>query len=201
MAKFYESITPELRTFIEAQHLFFTASATAESRVNLSPKGMDTLRVLDERTVAYLDLTGSGNETAAHLKADGRLTIMVCSFEANPRILRLYGRGRLIFPRDGAWAEMHALFPDLPGERQIGAWAEMHALFPDLPGERQIVVLAVESLQTSCGFGVPFYAYAGPRPALVDWAEKTGSPGIAEYQWNKNRVSIDGLPSDTATMV
>ncbi|MBE2240967.1 MAG: pyridoxamine 5'-phosphate oxidase family protein [Caldilineaceae bacterium] len=182
MAKFYESITPELRAFIEAQHLFFTASATAESRVNLSPKGMDTLRVLDARTVAYLDLTGSGNETAAHLKADGRLTIMVCSFEANPRILRLYGRGRLIFPRDGAWAEMHCLFPTLPGERQI-------------------VVLTVESLQTSCGFGVPFYAYAGTRPALVDWAEKKGPLGISEYQRSKNRISIDGLPSDTATVI
>ncbi len=136
MAKFYDAITPQLRDFIETQQMFFTASATAESRVNLSPKGIDTLRILDDSTVAYLDLTGSGNETAAHLKADGRLTLMVCSFDQSAMILRLYGRGHLVFPRN---AECESL----------------HAHFPALPGERQIVLLDVEAVQTSCGFGVP----------------------------------------------
>ena len=178
MAKFYDLLTPELRTFVEAQHLFFTASTAADGRINLSPKGMDTLRVLDEHTVAYLDLTGSGNETAAHLKADGRLTIMVCSFDASPRILRLYGRGRLVFPRDAEWAMLRPHFPDLPGARQIA-------------------VLAVESLQTSCGFGVPFYTFEGARSTLVDWAEKKGIDGLADYRRKHNRVSIDGLPNDT----
>lgn len=178
MARFYDFLTPELRTFVAAQHIFFTASAATGSRVNLSPKGMDTLRVLDERTVAYLDLTGSGNETAAHLKADGRLTVMVYSFDANPRVLRLYGRGRLVFPHDAEWTTLRPHFPDLPGVRQI-------------------VVLAVESLQTSCGFGVPHYTFASGRAALVDWAEKKGEDGLVDYRRKNNRVSIDGLPNDT----
>jgi hypothetical protein len=178
MAKFYDSITPELRTFIAAQHIFFTASAAASGRVNLSPKGMDTLRVLDERTVAYLDATGSGNETAAHLKADGRLTIMLCSFDAAPAILRLYGRGRLVFPRDPAWVELRPLWGDLPGERQI-------------------VVLDVESLQTSCGFGVARYEFKGERLALRDWAEAKGEEALTAYRRKHNRLSIDGFASET----
>lgn len=178
MAKFYSAITPELRSFMEAQHLFFTASATDRSRINLSPKGMDTFRMLDEHTVAYLDLTGSGNETAAHLKHDGRLTIMFCSFDASPRILRLYGQGRLVFPRDAEWAALHSQFPTQAGERQI-------------------VVMAVESLQTSCGFGVPLYEYVAERPALRDFAEKKGHEGLVAYRWKNNRVSIDGLASAT----
>jgi hypothetical protein len=178
MAKFYSSITPELRSFIDAQQVFFTASAAANSRINLSPKGMNTLRVLDEQTVAYLDATGSGNETAAHLKADGRLTIMLCSFDAAPRILRLYGQGRLVFPRDAAWAELRAHFDELPGERQI-------------------VVLDVESVQTSCGFGVPRYEFKSKRRALQEWAQSKGEEALAEYRRKNNRVSIDGLVSET----
>lgn len=179
MAKFYDSIEPHLQKFIKEQMIFFTASATAESRVNLSPKGIDSLRVLDEHTVAYIDLTGSGNETAAHIKADGRLTIMFCSFGAKPLILRLYGRGRLVFPRDAEW----------------DAW---HAHFPTYPGERQIVVLDVDSLQTSCGFGVPV-AVAGfeKRDTLEEYCENKGVEGLEEYRRRKNSVSIDGLPSDT----
>jgi hypothetical protein len=178
MAKFYNALTPELRSFIEAQHVFFVATVAENSRINLSPKGMDSLRVLDERTVAYLDLTGSGNETAAHLKADGRITLMFCSFDAAPRILRLYGRGRLILKNDPAWSEMIARFPALPGARQI-------------------VVMDVHSAQTSCGFGVPFYEFKGERPALIDWALKKGEAGLEEYRRKHNRLSIDGLPSDT----
>ncbi len=178
MAKFYDAITPQLRDFIEAQQIFFTASATAESRVNLSPKGIGTLRILDDNTVAYLDLTGSGNETAAHLKADGRLTIMVCSLDHSPMILRLYGRGRLVFPRDAEWETLHPHFPTLPGERQI-------------------VLLDVEAAQTSCGFGVPRYEFIEQRETLPKWAAQQGEAKMEAYRREKNSVSIDGLSSDT----
>jgi len=178
LAKFHASITPELKAFIEAQKVFFVASAMAEGRINLSPKGADTLRVLDERTVAWLDLTGSGNETAAHLKHDGRLTLMLCSFDASPMILRLYGRGRLIYPHQATWPE-----------------AVQH--FPQLPGMRQIVHLHVESLQTSCGFGVPVADDMHERPRLIQWCEKKGEQELAEYRARNNRRSIDGLTSDT----
>lgn len=178
MAKFYDEISPTLREFIGAQLVFFTASATAESRVNLSPKGCDAFRVLDENTVAYLDLTGSGNETAAHIKADGRLTLMFCSFGAQPLILRLYGRARLVFPRDAQWDEVAQLFPALAGARQI-------------------VVLDVTMVQTSCGFGVPIAQEMRPRPTLEEYCENKGVDGLIEYRRKKNIRSIDGLPSDT----
>jgi len=183
MAKFYDELTPQLQEFIRQQMVFFMASAVGDSRVNLSPKGVDCLRVIDERTVAYLDLTGSGNETAAHIKAGGNLTMMFCSFGAKPLILRLYGKGRLIFPRETAW-EM---------------W---HAHFPDYPGERQIVVLDVTSVQTSCGFGVPI-AVGGfeKRDTLEEYCENKGVEGLEEYRRRKNSVSIDGLPSDTVPFV
>jgi hypothetical protein len=176
MAKFYPRLDDGLREFIAEQKIFFTATAPAEGRINLSPKGMDTLRCLDERTVAYLDLTGSGNEAAAHLAADGRMTIMMCSFSAQPLILRLYGRGRVVRPGDGEW---DALRPR----------------FPTLPGERQIVVLELESAQTSCGFAVPVYELKGERQMLVEWTLKKGEDGLREYRREKNRVSIDGLPT------
>lgn len=176
MGKFYDEITPTLQEFIAEQQMFFTASATSSGRVNLSPKGMDTFRCLDAHTVAYLDLTGSGNETAAHLRADGRMTIMFCAFAGKPLILRLYGQGELV---------------RLDSERGC----ELHSLFPSLPGERQIVVLHVTSVQTSCGFGVPLYEFKEPRPLLVDWAEQKGAEGMKAYRRLKNRVSIDGLPT------
>lgn len=178
MARFYDQITPELRAFIERQLVFFTASAAAEGRINLSPKGADTLRVLDERTIAYLDLTGSGNETAAHLKHDGRLTIMLCSFDQKPMILRLYGRGRVVLERDDGWESLRGHFAQLPGTRQI-------------------VVLDVESLQTSCGFGVPIAAEMTERPKMREWCEAKGEEGLAEYRRRNNAVSIDGLSNDT----
>lgn len=176
MAKLYPELTAALRAFIADQPVFFTASATPTGHVNVSPKGMDTFRCLDDRTVAYLDLTGSGNETAAHLKADGRLTVMFCAFEGPPTILRLYGRGRIVHPRDEAWAGLHPLFPELPGERQI-------------------VVLDVNLVQTSCGFGVPLMDFRAHRPTLVDWAQNKGEDGLLEYRNLKNRESLDGLPT------
>lgn len=176
MAKFYAALTAELMDFIRAQRMFFTASAAAEGRINLSPKGLQTLHILNPARVAYLDLTGSGAETAAHLLADGRLTLMFCSFEGPPLILRLYGKGTLVRPNEAAW---HDLYP----------------VFPPIPGARQIVLLDIESVQTSCGFGVPLYAFCGERDALVNWSEKKGEAGLRQYRAEKNRISIDGLPT------
>lgn len=176
MAKFYPALDDNLKAFIARQHIFFVATAPNEGRINLSPKGLDSLRIVDDRRIAYLDLTGSGNETAAHLLADGRMTLMFCAFEGDHLILRLYGRGRPVRHNDPEWA---ALSP----------------LFPGLPGIRQIILLEIESLQTSCGAGVPLYQYQGEREALLRWAGKKGEQGIRDYQYEKNQVSIDGLPT------
>ena len=176
MAKFYAELSEDLRDFIARQHLFFTATASGEGRINLSPKGMDSFRCLDAHTVAYLDVTGSGNETAAHLFADGRITLMFCSFDTQPVILRLYGQGRVIRPRDTEWNALSRHFPSLAGTRQI-------------------MVIRVESVQTSCGYGVPLYQYKGERDTLLRWAEKKGPQGLVDYWHEKNQVSIDGLPT------
>ena len=177
MARFYPALEAKHRDFITAQKLFFTATGTGDSRLNLSPKGMDSLRVLSDRRVAYLDLTGSGNETAAHLKHDGRMTMMWCSFDADPLILRLYGHGQVV-------------------RRQDAAWAELHPHFAALPGERQIIVLDIDAVQTSCGYAVPTYTHIGERDTLARWAEKKGAVGLLDYWREKNQVSIDGLPTD-----
>ena len=176
MGKFHAEITPKLREFIAEQQMFFTASAAPTGRVNVSPKGIDTFRVLDEKTVAYLDLTGSGNETAAHLLADGRMTIMFCAFAGAPNILRLFGWGELV-----------------PLETPRGR--ELHQEFADLPGERHFIVLHVESVKTSCGFSVPLYEFQEQRSLLIDWADKQGEEKLKEYRRNKNSVSMDGLPT------
>jgi hypothetical protein len=176
MARFYPALEAKHRDFIAAQKLFFTATGTASSRLNLSPKGMDSLRVLSDTRVAYLDLTGSGNETAAHLKHDGRMTLMWCSFDADPLILRAYGRGRVV-------------------RRQDAEWPTLRAHFPALPGERQLIVLDIESVQTSCGYAVPLYTCAGERDTLARWADKKGAVGLLDYWREKNQVSIDGLPT------
>ncbi len=174
MARFYPALEAKHRAFIAAQKLFFTATGTADSRLNLSPKGMDSLRVLSDKCVAYLDLTGSGNETAAHLRHDGRMTMMWCSFDGDPLILRMYGRGRAV-------------------RRQDTEWASLRHHFGTLPGERQIIVLDIESVQTSCGYAVPMYDYRGERDTLARWAEKKGPVGLLDYWREKNQVSIDGL--------
>ena len=176
MAKFYAALSDELMEFIRAQRIFFTASAAVESRVNLSPRGLQTFHILSPTRVAFLDLTGSGAETAAHLLADGRLTLMFCSFEEAPLILRLYGKGSLVRPNDAPWESFYRAFPPIPGARQI-------------------VVLDIESVQTSCGFGVPRYEFCGERDLLVNWAEKKGAEGLRQYRAEKNRFSIDGLPT------
>lgn len=176
MAKFYSELTADLRNFIAEQKIFFTATAPNTGRINLSPKGRDTFRCLDHQTVGYLDLTGSGNETSAHLQENGRLTIMFCSFSEKPLILRLYGYGKVIKPTDPEWENFHSQFEPIPGERQI-------------------IVLNIESVQTSCGYGVPIYELKEERETLVDWATKKGENGIADYWRQKNQKSIDGLPT------
>jgi len=177
MAKFYKKLTPDLQQFIVEQKIFFVATAPHEGRINLSPKGMDCFRCLDERNVGYLDVTGSGNETAAHLEQNGRMTIMFCSFSEKPLILKLYGRGRVI-------------------RRQDDAWQKYHAHFPVLPGERQIILLEIDSAQTSCGYGVPVVEGSmRERDTLKNWAEKKGEKGIRDYWQRNNQTSIDGLPT------
>lgn len=176
MAKFYSELTDELREFIGEQKMFFTATAPASGRINLSPKGIDSFRCLDSHRVAYLDLTGSGNETAAHLHQNGRITLMFCSFTDRPLILRLYGQGEVVsFGDDRA--------------------TELRQSFPELPGSRQLILIHLESLQTSCGFGVPLYDLVAERTILTDWATQKGNDGISEYRSQKNRTSIDGLPT------
>jgi Pyridoxamine 5'-phosphate oxidase len=176
MGKVYEAIGAEHQAFIERQHIFFVASAplSAGGHVNLSPKGLDALRVLDANTVMYLDLTGSGNETAAHITENGRLTIMFCAFDGNPKILRLYCRGEVV-------------------TRVTSGWDEALGRFPELPGIRQIVIGHVESVQTSCGFGVPLLSFTEQRDQLPRWAENRGDAAMVEYRRTRNAVSLDGL--------
>lgn len=179
MAKQYDRLDERLIRFIQRQHLFFVASATADSRVNVSPKGLDALRVVQDNRVCYLDATGSGSETAAHLAADGRLTIMFCAFEGPPIILRLYGRG--VAHRRGTAAYAELLQAQFAGR--------------ELAGARQIVVLDVDLVQTSCGYAVPLYGFEAQRDTLDNWAAQKGEDGLAAYRREKNRVSIDGLPT------
>ncbi len=176
MAKFYDKITNRVQKFIEAQKMFFVATAAKEGRINLSPKGMDTFRVLNENKVAWLSVTGSGNETSAHLLNDNRITIMFCAFEGAPNILRLYGKAEEVLP-------IH------------DKWSNYASLFPKLPGTRQIFIVSIESVQTSCGMSIPFYEYQGERNQLNDWATEKGEEGIKQYWNDRNQTSIDGLKS------
>lgn len=172
MAEQFSSLTDKHIAFIEQQKLFFVGTAGAEGFVNVSPKGMDSFRVLDESAIAWLNFTGSGNESAAHVLENGRMTIMFCSFDKQPLILRLYGKAVAHHPRDARWNELLALFPE-------------HA------GARQIFRLHVDLVQTSCGYAVPFYEYQGERPTLSKWAKNHGEDGIREYWEKNNRRSLD----------
>jgi hypothetical protein len=178
-AMLISKIRPEHRSFIQQQKVFFVASAAPKGRVNVSPKGMSTLRVLGDNDVAYLDCTGSGNETRAHLlvSEDKRLTFMFCVFEGDPVILRLYGRGQSILRGTPEYA---ALLPH----------------FNEIPGARQIVRLAVDLVQTSCGMGVPLFDYREDRPNLVRYWTAQGINNLRKYWGLKNMRSIDGLPTD-----
>ena len=178
MGKVYEALTEELQSFIEALHIFFVATAplSQEGHVNLSPKGHDSLRVLSSNCVAYVDLTGSGNETSAHLHENGRITFMFCAFDGPPQILRLYGTGRTILPDEPEWAEMRAHFTSYPGIRQI-------------------IVADITRVYTSCGYTVPFMEYTGERDTWVRWAETKGEEDLVTYRQEKNWYSIDSMPT------
>lgn len=176
MGKLFSEILPEHEAFIQKQRIFFVGSAPLdeEGHVNLSPKGYDVLRILSPTEVAYLDLTGSGNETSAHLDENGRITIMFTAFEGPPMILRLYGKGRVILP-------------------QTPEWEQMVGHFELLPGARQIIAVTLHAVKTSCGFSVPFYSYSGERDTLKKWAAVKGDDGLLAYHREKNVESMDGL--------
>ena len=174
MGKFNDKITSRIKKFIEAQKMFFVATSPKNGRISLSPKGMDTFRVLNENRVAWLSLTGSGNETSAHLLDDNRITIMFCAFEGAPNILRLYGKAKEILPNDPEWNGLISLFPKLAGTRQI-------------------FDVTIESTQNSCGMSIPFYEYKEERNQLIDWIDEIGESGVKQYWKDKNRTSIDGL--------
>src|ERR1700744_3197669 len=176
MAQQYDEISDRLAKFIAAQHLFFVATAASDGRVNVSPKGLDALRVLGPHRVLWLNGTGSGNEPAAHLLDVNRMTLMFCSFERQPLILRLYGTATEIQPDQPEWDEL------------IGCFAPMLVA-------RQIFDLNVELVQTSCGYGVPFMEYADDRPLMAQWAEKKGPDGIEAYHRDKSRTRIAGFPT------
>jgi hypothetical protein len=177
MGKANDQIDDDQVQFIIHQQLFFVATAPTEGRINLSPKGLDCLRIINPNQVVWLNLTGSGNETAAHLMQDSRMTLMFCAFEGDPKILRLYGQATSHHEGSEAW------------EKHIGR-------FPRLPGARQIIVMDVDSVVSSCGFGVPLFEYLGQREKLPEWAEKKGEKGIREYWVERNNRSIDGEPTD-----
>jgi Pyridoxamine 5'-phosphate oxidase len=181
MAKLYDHITDHLAEFIRAQPMFFVASAplAADGHVNVSPKGLDCLRILSPQRVAYLDLTGSGNETSAHLHENRRITFMFCAFNRPPSILRLYGQGYTI----------------LPGSEE---WEQLKPLFPDYSGARQIIAADIDRVQTSCGYAVPLMDYVGQRDTLLRWANTKGDQELEEYRCEKNVRSIDGLPTPLA---
>ena len=184
MAKFYDHIPEDQQAFIREQHVFFVASAplSPDGHVNVSPKGMDCFRVLGPNQVAYLDLTGSGNETSAHIAENGRITFMFCAFAGPPNILRLYGHGQTVLPDSNEWAALHTQFPDYAGARQI-------------------IVAEIDRVQTSCGFAVPFMDYQSERETLVKWAETKGEPALTDYRNTKNIKSVDGLPTPIAASI
>ncbi len=176
MARQFDHIDARNRAFIEEQHIFFVGTAAPDGRVNISPKGMDSLRVMGPNRIVWLNLTGSGNETAGHLLQANRMTLMWCSFTTRPLIMRAYGTATTLQPGD-------AEFDDLAG------------LFPPSVAARQVFDMNVEMLQTSCGYGVPFMDYRGERDTLARWAEDKGSDGIHRWWREKNTRTIDGSPT------
>jgi hypothetical protein len=177
MSKVYEQITPELREWIEQQHIFFVASAplAADGLVNLSPKSHDSFRILGPRSVAYADLTGSGVETIAHARENGRICVMFCAFDGPPKIVRLQGTAEVITP-------------------DMAEWPELSALFTLLPGTRAIIRATLTRIADSCGWAIPKFDKVAERDGLLRWAENQGPEGLAKYRGEKNALSLDGLP-------
>lgn len=180
MASTNATLDDRLRTWIASQHLFFVASAplAGHGHVNCSPKGLDSFRVLGPQQVAFLDLVGSGAETIAHVRENGRIVVMFCAFEGAPKILRLHGRARVVEPQDATWGGLLQAFGTLPNA----------AL-------RAVIVVDVERVAESCGYGVPLLEYRGERQQMAAWAEKKGEAGARDYQRQKNATSLDGLPA------
>ncbi|QSE97021.1 pyridoxamine 5'-phosphate oxidase family protein [Fulvivirga lutea] len=174
MGKKFNELTSEHKKFIVEQKMFFVGTAAESGRVNISPKGVDSFRVIDSNKVVWLNLTGSGNETAAHLSLNNRMTIMFCAFEGKPLILRLYGQAKIYHPRDKEFEEYISLFDETPGSRQI-------------------IVMDVDLVQNSCGFGVPIMEFKEDRSLITDWVIKRGKDGLTEYWKEKNQTSIDGF--------
>ncbi len=173
MSERFERLNDKHIEFIKSQHLYFVGTAATEGRINVSPKGLDSFRIINNNTVAWLNLTGSGNETAAHILENPRMTVMFCSFNKQPLILRLYGKSTVHHTRDDRWSELYSLFPDSPGARQI-------------------FELKIDLVQTSCGYAVPLYELKNERPTLTKWVEKKGSKEVQNYWKEKNMVSLDG---------
>ncbi len=176
MGQKYTSLSEKDIDFIKAQKIFFVGTATETSRVSVSPKGMNSFQVINNSRIAWLNVTGSGNETSAHVQQQPRMTIMFCAFEGSPLILRLYGAAKVIHKNDSEWDSLYSLFVPLPGARQI-------------------FVLDVDLVQSSCGMSIPYYSYEGERELLSDWARKKGDEGLKEYWKQKNQESIDGIPT------
>lgn len=178
MSKQYAEITDSLRAFIERQHMFFVATAPTDDQghINLSPKGLGVFRVLGPREVAYLDCIGSGAETIAHLRQNGRITVMFCAFDGPPNIVRLYGTGEVIEPQDAAFELLRGLFGPVPGTRAV-------------------IRIRVHRVADSCGFAVPLFDYKAQRAQLTTWAERKSDDELRNYQRQKNATSIDGLPA------
>jgi len=178
MGKFHDFISEDHKAFIEKQHIFFTATAplSSDGHVNLSPKGLDCFKVLSPNRVAYMDLISSGNETSAHTLENGRITFMFCSFDKTPLILRLYGKAATVL-------------------RSSEEWKTLSEHFTIYTSTRQIIVADIKKVQTSCGFGVPFFEFKGDRDIHFEWAEKKGPEGLDDYVNKKNLMSMDGLPT------
>lgn len=176
MAKQFDHISDDHKGFIDAQHIFFCGTAAQDGRVNISPKGMDSLRILGPNRIIWRNWTGSGNETAAHLARVNRMTLMWCGFEKRPMIMRAYGTARTLHPRDADFATLNTYFPPTDGARQI-------------------YDMTVDMVQTSCGFAVPFFDHTGRRDVLEKWTQDRGPDGIATYWQDRNQHNIDGLPT------
>jgi len=180
MSQKFSSLSDNLITFIEKQKIFFVGTGTADSRINISPKGMDSLRITGKNTVIWLNVTGSGNETSAHVQVYPRMTIMFMAFEGKPLILRLYGNANVIHKNDSEWDNFYSLFKPTVGARQIFEFT-------------------IDLVQTSCGMAVPLLDFVGERDLLTDWADKQGEQAIKEYWLNNNQQSIDGISTNIAT--
>jgi len=174
MGQHYSELSDKLIEFIEEQKIYFVGTATTDSRINISPKGMDSLRVLDKNRMVWLNVTGSGNETSAHVQENPRMTIMFTAFKGDPMILRIYGKAKVIHKNDKEWESLFSLFDPLPGARQI-------------------FDLKIELVQSSCGMSIPLFDYIEEREQLNKWAEKKGEEGIKEYWSKQNQFSLDGI--------